>query len=576
MHIAALLQSTEHLSPAFALQFRALAEDADRSRLLPILQRALGENPLGTLAALRRPPLLLRILPSREEARRVQLALGALGCVTTIDSCWRSDDWTLPEALPDRIVETVGHARSQGRSVVYALLRSSEALSVYRLRQAVADFTGVLCVLGERDILVCSPVSEEAGAAAWLRRTAQDLQSALPDAGRWRSVFVVAPEDGENAGELLDALRRHVDEAPASKAAPTFAADQPMLEWPLAGEALGQIWALGRSPRGLPEEIQTQLEPTWPSLAHAEPALSPPNHSPVQLWEAFGRQHSQRLKKRTEILQKVASMERLPTLPAAAMEAYRLACAPDTNAQILGEFVGRDPSLSTRILTVVNSPHMGLHAKVDSIRHALVLLGWEEIARLALLLSNEAVFRSLNSRQAQDLWKHSAATADVARELATRVPTVHGAGLYTAALLHDVGKVVLYAVAAPEMQELAQRSVELNLPAFQLEREQLGLDHAELGGMLLRRWGLPEELSLVVERHHGLWPGDTELRLEAALVGLADHLTHRLQGTEPGGEACRLQQAQLQLLEPYFGRQSLESLDLLAEDVSRSLRLSPA
>ena len=119
---------------------------------------------------------------------------------------------------------------------------------------------------------------------------------------------------------------------------------------------------------------------------------------------------------------------------------------------------------------------------------------------------------------------HGVATQRAADRLATEVGYEHRDRLIVTALLHDIGKLVLMHAYAGYPQQVHGQA---RTPEERIHRErrELGVDHALVGGVLARRWGLPKSVASVIERHHA-----DDADGEAAFVRLADMLAHYGQG----------------------------------------------
>lgn len=195
---------------------------------------------------------------------------------------------------------------------------------------------------------------------------------------------------------------------------------------------------------------------------------------------------------------------------------------PMSTALDAAAVIGKDTSLSTRLLTLVNSAFYGFPNKVDTLSRAVTIVGTRQLTTLALGISVLTLFRDLppGAVDMRDFWKHSIACG----LLASILPEGDAGGdmerFFVAGLLHDVGRLVLYRnlpAYASEAITLARREAILLREA---ERRVLGFDHALLGGMLLRKWCFPESLEKAVRHHHG--PGPQLARIEPAAVHVAD------------------------------------------------------
>lgn len=571
---------TESLEEVFSLSLAGLAKDADKTAMFQYLQKLLDADLNAVVEKLKSSRNRLVTFESRDDARTHQLRLGDMGCVTMINSGWKIGRWTVDSEVPELLEKRIDDADSKGAAQVIALLRSNSPILDVEPEAICASISGQECVrVAPREFLIFCANESAKGAASWLKSISSKFSLALKESPKFENTVALFPEDGRTLAEVYAGFEAHLNGTERSAQPDMKNFSVPANLWPIAGAAWREVLAVGEAGMiaAAPDDVAQFLKAYWP----ADPdALDSYRGNTTEGGEQQGRNilrnfslgSDARRLTRGRILQKVRSMRELPTLPVMAMQAYQLAQSPDSNATELAKFVEREPALSTRILAVVNSPYFGLSSPVESIKHALVLLGWEEIAHLSLLLSSKAVFSRMHAGVAQDLWRHSALSAEVARHLAARVPEVSVSRLYTAALLHDVGKVCLYLVAGDEMEACTKHAQEAQVPTYEVERERLGLDHAEISGMLLRTWGLPEPLCTMIERHHGCWPGEQQIDLDCALLGLVDHITHRVEGSENAGDLLRIHRIHADKLQPYFGEFSVVATDLLADDLQPSLR----
>lgn len=568
------------LEEVFSLGLAGLAKDADRKGMLWYLQKLLDADVNTVVARLKSSRDRLVNFASRDEARQHQLRLGDMGCVMVINAGWKVGRWTVDADLPEQLEQRIADAEQQGVPQVLALLQSDRDILDADPKGVLASITGQQCVrLTEREFLVFCATASAKGAASWLKSVASKFSLALKDSPKFSSTVAIFPEDGRTLTDVYESFEAHLQGHERKPAPDMKNFTVPANLWPIAGSAWREALAIGEADMvaAAPEAVANFLKAYWPADPDALNEYAGRNaaggaQQGRNVLRNFSLGTDARRQMRGRILQKVRSMREIPTLPMMAMQAYQLAQSPDSNANELAQFVEREPALSARILSVVNSPYFGLSAPVESIKHALVLLGWEEIAHLALLLSSKAVFSRMHASIGDNLWRHAALSAEVARHLAPRVPKVNASRMYTAALLHDVGKVCLYMVAADDMQDCTRLAAEAQVPTYEIERERMGLDHAEVSGMLLRHWGLPEQLCVMIERHHGCWPGEQQIALDTALLGLVDHVTHRIEGSELAGDLLRIHRVHASKLEPYFGEFSVVSTDLLADDLQPALR----
>ncbi len=190
--------------------------------------------------------------------------------------------------------------------------------------------------------------------------------------------------------------------------------------------------------------------------------------------------------------------ETLPTLPSIAHKLIFAAGDGETGVAEITTIIEQDPSLALKVLKAANSAFYALNIEITSIKHAAVLLGMDEVKRLALgtLLSSSFVSVSKEiAKEAESLWKHLLATALFAQDL--QQGSEQDPDLYTLGLLHDLGWLVLMSEYPDVFKEIAHRETTLS----KAENE-LGIDHQLWGAKLAEQWDLPEPFQVVNYRHH--------------------------------------------------------------------------
>ncbi len=232
-------------------------------------------------------------------------------------------------------------------------------------------------------------------------------------------------------------------------------------------------------------------------------------------------------------LKKVAEgMVALPTLPLVASRLLESIADPEAaTSEEIGALIALDPSLTARTLKLANSDFYGFPRKVGTVDLAVVVLGPDTIRDLVL---SAAVFQTLDPAftSLTGLWSHSLACGVAARAMADRCRYHLEGEAFAAGMLHDIGKVALRQ-SYPERYEAALALVrEQGISTVVAERGLLDSDHAEVGGWLAERWGLPGDLVEAIACHHR--PEQARLNPElASLVHIADWLAGRTGNSWP-------------------------------------------
>ena len=192
----------------------------------------------------------------------------------------------------------------------------------------------------------------------------------------------------------------------------------------------------------------------------------------------------------------------------------------------IAEIIRRDPSLTSRLLRLVNSVYFGLSSPVNSIEEAVFYLGVRQIRQLAMVTPVIEDFQRL-TRQCQfpwrEFWQHCIGSALLTREVTASVPGPTEDYDYVAGLVHDIGKIVM-AWAFPEHFTEIHRQALAGAQAISLiEEAVLGINHSELGASYLERHRLPE-LMIYTARYHHCPERAPAFRHTIAAVQLADLL----------------------------------------------------
>ncbi len=195
----------------------------------------------------------------------------------------------------------------------------------------------------------------------------------------------------------------------------------------------------------------------------------------------------------------------LPSFPKVVQEALNRLDDPNTAITDLAEILKYDPGVTANILKVTNSAAFGLSRQVTNLETALSLLGQHQI-REVLMTSASLPYLSVPIRgygmDSNELWTHSIGTAIISEKVAEACGYEAKDILFTGALLHDIGKVVMNMFIGPRLDELINMSRQEKRPFFELEWELLGGDHAVIGSKVLENWDFPPEIVRMVRSHH--------------------------------------------------------------------------
>lgn len=199
----------------------------------------------------------------------------------------------------------------------------------------------------------------------------------------------------------------------------------------------------------------------------------------------------------------VGSVQDLPVMPRAYLELRDALSNPNYSLKKVVSIVEQDLGISSKILQLVNSAFFGLPREVSSVHMAVCYIGAEMLQNLVLSAEVFHVFdkgKTFEGFSFEDLHMHSQLTAKIAGRLLP-VSAVRDAAI-VAALLHDIGKLVLATRSPQHFARAIQESRVENIPLYEAEQRLMGVSHAEVGAYLLGLWGLPAPVVEAVANHH--------------------------------------------------------------------------
>lgn len=225
-----------------------------------------------------------------------------------------------------------------------------------------------------------------------------------------------------------------------------------------------------------------------------------------------------------EIERQIARCGRLPSLSSINQALNKALSGDDNFGSEVPDLIRRDPSLTARLLRLVNSVYFGLPSRVERIEEAVLYLGVRQIRQLSLVTPVISDFQKLSGDTPfrwREFWRHCLGTALIAAELSAETQSDNDELEYICGLVHDVGKIVMASVFPDHFVEIHSRSLECSVPLVELEREILGIDHAEIGARYLAGQQLPTAIIEATRFHHDPESAGEYAR-QAAAVGLAD------------------------------------------------------
>jgi HD-like signal output (HDOD) protein len=201
---------------------------------------------------------------------------------------------------------------------------------------------------------------------------------------------------------------------------------------------------------------------------------------------------------------------------------------PRSSAFHIAEVISKDPSLSAKLLRIVNSAFYGFPKQVDTISRAVAIVGSDQLQLLTLGTSVIALFRDIPSTLMNVgwFWKHSLSCGIAARLIASYKNFPNIEQLFISGLLHDLGKLIIFKNHPREAAVALNQAGQSGSFHYLMEQTFLGFDHLQVGSALAEKWKLPLSLQQAIGSHHD--PLKYPHSVDAAVVNMADNLVNAL------------------------------------------------
>lgn len=198
------------------------------------------------------------------------------------------------------------------------------------------------------------------------------------------------------------------------------------------------------------------------------------------------------------------SIKNIPAFPAAALKVMKLIDDPDFSIADVVDVVQYDQAITANILRICNSAYFGLRYKVETVRDAVMRLGQQNIVRAVQAAGVSRFYKNKKGYglDATKLWEHSVGVALMSQILSRRLNNCEDARLYTTALLHDIGKVVMGEFVDESFLKIYDLVSTKGISFLDAEEEVIGISHADLGGKIATQWNFPADMRDAIVYHH--------------------------------------------------------------------------
>jgi putative nucleotidyltransferase with HDIG domain len=223
----------------------------------------------------------------------------------------------------------------------------------------------------------------------------------------------------------------------------------------------------------------------------------------------------------------IQSIDNLPVFPLIVFRVGEILRNDDYSAAEIVEVIRYDQAMAANIVKMGNSPYFGVRQKIGSLRDAIVFLGRDNLRKIVQTAGAARYFKKEGrgyTEKSRELWEHSVAVALMSQILSRKIFHCDNDRLYLAALLHDIGKMVMGVAVYESFDEISQLVSSGKYSFLEAEEAVVGINHADLGGKIAEKWHFPVEIVEAISFHHRpdlLKNADNEM---AWLVYLADQI----------------------------------------------------
>ncbi|HNY11726.1 MAG TPA: HDOD domain-containing protein [Candidatus Wallbacteria bacterium] len=230
------------------------------------------------------------------------------------------------------------------------------------------------------------------------------------------------------------------------------------------------------------------------------------------------------------------AIDDVPTLPTIVNKVIQSLNNPQTTAKEISDIVRNDPSITAKILKIGNSAYYAGYSPCGNVQNAIARIGLIQMKRTIFSVS---VFDSFNklphgSFNLKDFWTHSIAVGYAAKLIGKLSKFRDSDDLYTAGLLHDLGKLITLRYI-PEMFETIWKKLQESESGvyYDIERSEFPISHCEIGSWLAVKWNMSREIQAVIFNHHQPPIKSTvfekDIIMFSAIVYLADKFVKKLE-----------------------------------------------
>ena len=223
----------------------------------------------------------------------------------------------------------------------------------------------------------------------------------------------------------------------------------------------------------------------------------------------------------------------LPPISIVARKVMEVVNYSSTNAETLQQIISKDQGMAGHIMKIANSALYASSGKIETLTDAIVMLGFNSIRSLSIMSATKNLYKlSRNGGRIglkdKLMWEHSVAAAIAGRIIARKVKPSYAEHAFMGGLMHDIGKLVLLKKVPDRFDHVIEEVYNTGRHFQDVEMEEFGFEHSEVGALLIKKWRLPEDFEEAIMLHHKVVAGmeiDNQL---VYYIDLANKFCHKL------------------------------------------------
>ncbi len=219
----------------------------------------------------------------------------------------------------------------------------------------------------------------------------------------------------------------------------------------------------------------------------------------------------------------------LPTIPVVATKVMQLVESETSTAEDMARVVASDPAVAARVLKISNSSFYGCQRQIQTLSHAIMILGFSTLKSLVVAASVKQVYKPFGLTEKM-LWEHSFGAGLAASIIASNTRQVNGEEAFLGGLFHDIGKIIMNILDSQQFQLVMQKCYNEKISFQEAEQQVYPYTHAEVGGLVIKKWNFPTVLMNAILQHHSFDFGEHEDPYQvqiSCVVGLANLFCHK-------------------------------------------------